>query len=37
LEISTKGGLVKRKKINPFQCLIWFRLNGLGSPPKWPK
>jgi len=30
-EISAKDGLVKRKKKPPPQCLIWFRLNGLGS------
>jgi hypothetical protein len=29
-EISRKGGPMKRKK-NPIQCLVWFRLNGLGS------
>jgi hypothetical protein len=30
-EISGKGGPMKRKEKNPPQCLVWFRLNGLGS------
>jgi hypothetical protein len=31
-EISAKkGGPMKRKINNPPQCLVWFRLNGLGS------
>ncbi len=30
-ETSTKGGQWNEKKKPPFQCLVWFRLNGLDS------